>query len=82
MKATVRHINPIRGMVAALTEDGDFSIFELLGDDVSVGDAVSWSGSTPLGGETITNHTQSRQFGVFFQNHHVTQSQLRQQLLL
>jgi len=82
MKATVRHINVLRGMVAALTEDGDFSIFELLGDEVAVGDTVSWTGSTPLGGETITNHTQGRQFGVYFQNHHVSQNQLRQQLLL
>ena len=69
-------------MVAALTENGDFSIFELFGDDVSVGDAVSWAGSTPLGGGTITNHTQQRQFSAYFQNHHVSQNQLRQQLLL
>ena len=81
MKATVHQINPRRGMVAALTENGDFSIFELLGDDVAVGDTVSWTGSTPLGSERITNHTQSRQFSVYFQNHHVSQRQLRQQLL-
>lgn len=82
MKGTVQQINQRRGMVAVLTENGDFSIFELFGDDVRIGDAVSWDGSTPLGSEQVANHTQGRQFDAYFQNHHVSQSQLRQQLLL
>jgi hypothetical protein len=82
MKGAVKYINSNRGMVAVLTEDGDFSVFELLGGDrVEVGDAVSWKDATALGGEILTNHTQGERFEVYFQNHHVPPSQLRQQLL-
>lgn len=82
MKGTVYQINQRRSMVAVLTENDDFSIFELFGDDVQIGDAVSWNGSTPLGGGRVANHTQGRQFDVYFQNHYVSKGQLRQQLLL
>jgi hypothetical protein len=69
-------------MVAALTEDGSYSVFELLGgDSVEIGDEVSWKGTTPLGGERLRNHTQSEEFEVYFQNHYVHPDQLRQQLL-
>jgi hypothetical protein len=82
MKATVKHINANRGMVAALTEEGSYSIFELLGSDsVEIGDVVSWRGDTPLGGEPLRNLTQNSQFEVYFQNHHVHPDNLRQQLL-
>ncbi|MBA4286864.1 MAG: hypothetical protein C0434_15170 [Xanthomonadaceae bacterium] len=82
MRGVVRYINEHRGMVAVLTENG-FSVFELLGGDpVEVGDTVSWADDTALGGELLTNHTQGERYEVFFQNHHVHQSQLRQQLLI
>lgn len=82
MKGVIKHINASRGMVAVLTEDGSYSVFELLGgDSVELGDVVSWKDDTALGGEQITNHTQNEQFEVYFQNHYVHPSQLRQQLL-
>ena len=69
-------------MVAVLTENGDYSVFELLGGDhAGVGDVVSWQNATALGDELLTNHTQNSRFQIFFQNHHVSRSQLRQQLL-
>jgi len=73
-------INQIRGMVAVDTEEG-FSIVELLGDEVSVGDRLSWAGSTPLGGERVTNLSEGVEIDVFFQNHHVSRGQLRGALL-
>ena len=81
MKGQVVEINQMRGMAAILTEDGDYSILEMLGDEVESGDSISWQGSYPLGSETITNHTQGRTMSVYFQNHSVHKSQLRQQLL-
>lgn len=81
MKGRVVHVNQHRGMVAVLTEDEEYSIIELLGDDVEVGDVLRWKGDYPLGGETIRNLTQGMSIEVFFQNHSVPQHQLRQQLL-
>lgn len=82
MKGVIRHINLSRGMVAVLTEDGSYSVFELLGgESVEIEDIVSWMNDTGLGGEQITNHTQNERFEVFFQNHCVPPYQLRQQLL-
>jgi plastocyanin len=69
-------------MVAALTENGDYSVFELLSEaDVAVGDTVSWQNATALGSELLTNQTRGSRFQVYFQNHHVSWSQLQQQLL-
>jgi hypothetical protein len=81
MKGQVVHINFQRGMVAVLTEDGEYSIIELMGDEVEVGDALQWEGHYPLGGETIRNLTQGMPMHVFFQNHAVPKHQLREQLL-
>lgn len=83
MTGSVVAVNPRRGMVAVLTEDGDYSIIEMLGDGLpDIGDPISWRGSTPLGGEIVRNLTQGQSYDVYFQNHHVLKSQLRQQLLL
>jgi hypothetical protein len=83
MKGTIKYINPSRGMVAVLTDEGQYSVFELLsGETIEPGDVVSWAHATALGGEWITNHTQGERYEVYFQNHYVNPSQLRQQLLL
>ncbi len=81
MRGEVVHINQQRGMVAVLTNDGEYSIIELLGDDVEVGDALRWNGDFPLGGETIKNLMRGTTMEVFFQNQRVPKHQLRQQLL-
>ncbi len=81
MKGEVVQVNQQRGMVAVLTNDGEYSIIELLGDDIEVGDVLQWNGDYPLGGEAIKNVTQGMTIEVFFQNHCVPEHQLRQQLL-
>ena len=81
MNGTVIDINQPRGMVALETEDGEYSIIELLGDDVEIGDVLKWADDNPLGGETIRNLTQGEMIDVYFQNHSVPRSELRQQLL-
>ncbi len=82
MRGTIYQINENRGMVGVLTEDGDFSIFELLSSDtVEIGDEVQWKNDTGLGDEHLTNITHTESFDVYFQNHHVSKDHLRQQLL-
>lgn len=83
MKGIIHQINLQRGMVAVRTEQNDFSVFELLGglDHIEEGDIVSWIGSTPLGGQQISNHTRNLSLYVYFQNHHVSYGQLHEQLL-
>ena len=81
MKGIVAETNPGRGMVAVKTEDA-YSIFEVLGDDVpEVGTEVVWASVNPLGDEEILLGPERRSMSVYFQNHHVHQSQLRSQLL-
>ena len=82
MKGTIYDINPKRGMVAVQTDNGDFSIFEIISaNQVEIGQEVSWSGNTPTGSAMITNHGSGERFEVYFQNHWVSRHQLDQQLL-
>jgi hypothetical protein len=82
MNGEVVHMHQRRGMVAVRMANRDFSIIELLGDDLEVGDELQWNGDFPLGAESIRNLTQETRQEVYFQNHCVPQSQLRQQLLV
>lgn len=81
MKGQVVEINARRGMVAVLTDEGDYAILELLGDEVEVGDQLEWQTDHPLGSETVLNRSKAEAISVYFQNHGVGKSQLRQQLL-
>ena len=81
MKGRVIDIHNERGMVALETNDGDYSIIELLGDEVEMGDELQWKADHPLGSETIRNVTQGATIEVYFQNHCVPKDQLKQQLL-
>ena len=82
MSGQVYEINESRGMVAIRTENGDFSVFELLGGDpVEIGDEVSWQDDTSLGSTRLRNITQGSSYEVYFQNHWVSKNQLRVQLL-
>ena len=77
MKGTVKLINPQNGMLAVLTADGAFTLIEPLGDDLEIGDAVSWAGDRPLGHDTLNNHTRGERYEVFFQDHDVTAAALK-----
>ena len=83
MKGKVYQINPKRGMVAVLTENDDFTIFEIIGSyEIDVGDELTWNNDTGLGTEQYENLTKNHIIEVFVQNHWVNKSQLRKQLLL
>lgn len=83
MTGTISQIHAARRMVAIQTENGDFSVFELLEDAYfEIGDPVQWRNDTGLGSETLSNHRTNEQFEVFFQNHCVPESNLRKQLFL
>ena len=81
MKGQVAEINYQRGMVAVLTEDGDYTILEMLEEGIKVGDILEWPTHNPLGRETIHNLTKEIRVEVYFQNHWVNKDQLQQQLL-
>lgn len=81
MQGTVKYINPQRGMVAVEVDTNTYSIIELLGDDVEIGDELAWNGYA-LGSERCFNRTRGAWFEPYFQNHDVPTNQLRQQLLM
>ena len=81
MKGVVTEINANRGMVAVRTNSGDFSIFEMLSsDEIEIHDEISWENDTGLGHEFVKNISKNTKFEVYFQNHHVTKNQLKDQL--
>jgi hypothetical protein len=79
---TVAVINPNRAMVAIATEDDGFTIIELLSEwDIEVGDSIVWANGHGLGHEIYENVTKGSRATVYVQNHAVSESGLRQQLL-
>lgn len=82
-RGKVAAINSRRGMVAIATEDGGFTIIELLSEwSLEIGDEISWANGYGLGHEVYRNVTQQTQEEVFVQNHDVSKSNLQAQLLL
>lgn len=81
-QGTVKATNTQRGMVAIKADDGGCTIIELLGHfEIQLGDRMAWENDYGLGGETYTNLTSGESGDVFVQNHDVSESQRRQQLL-
>lgn len=79
----VAAINPARGMVAIATEDDGYTIIELLSHfELEVGDEMTWANGYGLGSEDYTNITKGETEEVYVQNHSVSRSILRAQLLL
>ena len=70
MKATVRLINPKRGMYAAEIEGGgEFVIFELLdSSEPEIGDVISHPDFYSMGSETFKNLTQGCEIDVSVEN--------------
>lgn len=83
MKATVKVINPNRGMYAAeIDGSGEYVIFELLDScEPEIGDVVSHPDFYSMGGETYKNLTQGCEFDVSVENV-CGASQVRQQCFL
>jgi hypothetical protein len=80
---TVAARNPKRGMVAIKTDDGGYTIIELLSDfELDIGDEMTWADGYALGHEVYKNVTKGTHEEVYVQNHDVNEAILRQQLLL
>jgi exosome complex RNA-binding protein Rrp4 len=68
MRGTIKLINNPKGMLAVETEEGQYSVIELLGEySPEVGDIVSGNLES-TGGETLRNVTQRQDWNVFIQN--------------
>lgn len=79
----VAAINSKPGMIAIETNDDGFTIIELLSDfEIAVGDKMLWPNGHGLGSEVYKNVTKGTFERVFVQNHAVSSSNLKQQLLL
>lgn len=70
MKATIKVINPKRGMYAAeIDGGGEYVIFELLDScEPEIGDIISHEDFYSMGGETYNNLTQDCEFDVAVEN--------------
>lgn len=79
MRGVVEQVNKERKLVAAKTDDGDYTIVELTGDDADVGDVLvgdlQREGRMP-----ILNQTRRKTINVVIQNYYVQPSQVRQAL--
>jgi hypothetical protein len=83
MKATVKVVNQSRGMFGALTEDGEYVIFELLdSDEPEIDDIVSHSDFHSMGSEDYKNLTQNQTISVYVQNVVGSMEQARKQCFL
>lgn len=82
-KGKVAAINAARGMVAIETEDGGYTIIELLSDwELTVGDSMRWSDGYGLGGQMYENLSAGTRCEVYVQNHDVSRENVRQQLMM
>lgn len=79
----VAAMNQKRGMVAIETEDDGYTIVELLSEfEFELGDKVVWANDYGLGVETYKNVNKGVGEEVYVQNHSVSKTNLRLQLLL
>lgn len=69
MKGKIALYNPKRGMAALITENDEYTSFELLGHDIEVGDVITGDLES-LGGETWYNQTQMEEIEVFVEDIH------------
>ncbi|MFH0920740.1 MAG: hypothetical protein V1913_10295 [Fibrobacterota bacterium] len=82
MKGTVFSVNSTTCMVAVQTEDGEFTVFELLENEpVAPGDDVEWKDGASLGPVVVTDYRLKRVFEAFFHAHHLTRMEVSQQLV-
>ena len=68
MKGKIALLNPKRGMAALLTENEEYTSFEILGSyDVEVGDTIIGN-LLSLGTETWNNSTKNERIEVFVED--------------
>lgn len=77
----VEDININSGMVGIKTNEG-YTIIELIEyGEIEIGDKISWNNETGLGSEIYKNISKNTTSEVYVQNHHVSNNNLRRQLL-
>lgn len=82
-EGTVRAINTRRGMVAIKSDDGGFTIIEMMGNfAIELGDRIAWSNDYGLGGEVYRNLTSGESGDVYVQDHDVSELDVRRKLSL
>lgn len=67
MRGKVTLINPKRGMAALVTENEEYTSFELLGHDVEIGDIIRGDLES-VGSETWYNETQMEKIEVMVED--------------
>ncbi|HQT90855.1 MAG TPA: hypothetical protein PL001_02370 [Candidatus Kryptobacter bacterium] len=81
MTGKIFRINRPKQMIAILTANGDFSVFENIGElEFEIDDEVSWENDNGVGGQRLHNITQQRDVDVYFENHQVSKEILKVQL--
>ncbi|MGC2425321.1 MAG: hypothetical protein WA666_13325 [Nitrospirota bacterium] len=71
MKGTVVEYNPKRGTCIVKDNSNEYSVLELLGHEVEVGDVISGNLHN-LGSETVFNETQMEAMSVYIQDIHAS----------
>lgn len=71
MKGTIQYMNLRNGLVAVLTFEHRFTVFELLSGEAEVGDVVSWAEPCPEGIRTVHNQAKDCLLRVLFSRHDV-----------
>jgi len=79
MKGIVKYVNIKNGLCAIELQTNNFTIFEDLDENLSVGDIVTGNLES-LGSETLYNETEETEVNGFIENIHCGENQLRNQL--
>lgn len=80
LQGIVKLVNPRRGMIAVETEDGGYTVFELLGGyEIELGDVISGNLES-LGREKFTNIRNRQTLDVFVEAVQATLVNARQLL--
>ena len=72
MRGTIKLINNPKGLFAVETEEGQYSIVELLGEYSPEVDDILSGNLEGMGGETLRNVTQKQDWSVFIQDIHAS----------
>ncbi len=81
MRGIVHAVSSVNGFAAVQTPSGEYTIVEVLGDELEVGDQVEGNLES-LRGEYLTKVAPRERLSVFIQNSHVDAARARQVLSL
>ncbi len=79
MKGEIVFFNSQRRMAAALTENNEYTVFELLDHEIEIGDFITGNLES-LGGETFYNETSFEEMDVFVEEIQVSEKSALQMI--